>query len=311
MNRLRFSVALRGVASSLLACLTLFASAQKVHATSSKTAACADARFCAPEAILGHTLAFQRRTAASPSAKTAAIATAPTRNVPIAKTHHIQPLRYFVRDLGTLGGTESFAYALNTWSQIVGSSRTSADAATHSFMYANGQMSDLAPLNSGDLQTVGPTGINFWGQVASGAIFNGVYEPAILDSRTRRLTPLGTLGGVTSFNFSGVATAINFFSDAVGYSYIDDTTRHAFLYHRGRLTDLDPSGTGSVANSINDLGLIAGFASNSSGSAQATLFRNGSGTDIDPVGRESYARDVNNRSDVVGEYLAEQRGERA
>jgi len=304
MNRSRFfSVLLRGIPCTLLACLTFSASAQTSRAPAA--APCKNANHCSPEAVLGHTLVFERR-AANPSSKSAAVASlsaAKTSSVPAAKAHHIQPLRYFVRDLGTLGGSESFAYALNLFTQIVGSSRTAGDAATHSFIYTNGQMSDLAPLNSGDILTVGPTGINFWGQVASGAIFNGVYQPAVFDPRTHHLTPLGTLGGVTSFGFNGVANSINFFSDAVGYSYINDTTRHAFLYHRGSLTDLDPSGTGSVAYSINDFGLIAGFASNSSGSAQATVFRNGSGTDLDPVGLESYARDVNNRSDVVGEYL--------
>jgi probable HAF family extracellular repeat protein len=302
MNRSRFSLALRGIAS-LLACLTLSASAQVVPANQPKIAACADVRFCAPESILGHTLAFERQASSSPSARAAAIAAGKTKPVPVVKACRIRALRYFVRDLGSLGGTKSFAYALNSFTQIVGSSRTAGDAATHSFIYSNGKMSDLAPLNSGDIQTVGPTGINFWGQVASGVMLNGVYQPALLDTRTHHLTPLGTLGGVTSFNFSGVATSVNFFSDAVGYSYVDSLTRHAFFYHHGTLTDLDPFGTGSAALSINDFGLIAGFAANSSGSAQATVYRDGSGSDIDPVGLESYARDVNNLSDAVGEYL--------
>jgi len=302
MNRSRFfSALLRGFSCTLLACLTLSTFAQTRN-----NSACGGARLCSPQAVLGHTLVFERRAANPSGAKAAAaiaLSAAKTKSVPVAKVHPIRPLHYFVRDLGTLGGSESFAYALNNLTQVVGSSRISGDSASHSFIYANGKMSDLAPLNSGDILTVGPTGINLLGQVASGAIFNGVYQPAVLDTRTHRLTNLGTLGGVTSFNFAGVANAINFFSDAVGYSYIDDTTRHAFLYHRGKLTDLDPAGTGSVAYSINDFGLIAGFASNSSGSAQATIFRNGSGNDIDPVGQESYARDVNNLSDVVGEYL--------
>jgi len=303
-----FSAVLRGIEATALVSLTLSAAAESaVPASEPRFAACADSRFCAPESILGHTLVFQRRAASASTAKSAALPASKTKPVPVAKRRPIQPLRYFVRDLGSLGGTASFAYALNDFSQIVGKSRTRADASSHAFLYANGNMSDLAPLNSGDIQTVGPTGINFWGQVASGLILDGVYQPAVLDTRTRHLTPLGTLGGVTDYQFGGVATAINFFSDAVGYAYVNNLTRHAFLYRDGTLTDLDPSGTGSAAVSINDFGLIAGWSNTSSGVAQATLFRNGSRTTIDPVGFESYARDVNNRADVVGEYLTADR----
>ncbi len=303
-----FSAVLRGIKATVLVSLTLSAATEAaVPASEPRFAACADSRFCAPESILGHTLVFQRRAANASTAKSVVLPASKTKPVPVAKRRPLQPLRYFVRDLGSLGGTESFAYALNDFSQIVGKSRTRADASTHAFLYEKGNMSDLAPLDSGDIQTGWPMGINFWGQVASGLILNGVYQPAVLDARTRRLTPVGTLGGVTDYQFSGVATAINFFSDAVGYAYVNNLTRHAFLYRDGTLTDLDPSGTGSAAVSINDFGLIAGWSNTSSGVAQATLFRKGSRTTIDPVGFESYARDVNNRADVVGEYLTADR----
>ncbi|HEY7088018.1 MAG TPA: hypothetical protein VH518_08010, partial [Tepidisphaeraceae bacterium] len=222
MNRSRFfSFVLRGIEFSLLACLTFSASAQAAPARQLEIAACKDPRLCSPQAILGHTLAFQRRAAASSSAKAVAVTTSDTKSVPVAKAHHIPPLRYFVRDLGTLGGTESFAYALNNFTQIVGLSRTAGDAATHSFIYANGHMRDLAPLNSEDILTVGPTGINDFGQIAAGVIANGIYVPAILDTRTHQIITLPTLGGVTTFGFNGVAMALNRSSDAVGYSYLD------------------------------------------------------------------------------------------
>jgi probable HAF family extracellular repeat protein len=66
-------------------------------------------------------------------------------------------MKYFITDIGTLGGTESFAYGISNSGKVVGSSRLVGDTATHSFLYSNGKITDLYPLNSGNIQTVGPT----------------------------------------------------------------------------------------------------------------------------------------------------------
>jgi probable HAF family extracellular repeat protein len=215
--------------------------------------------------------------------------------------------RYFLTDLGTLGGTESFAYALNDHGQVVGSSRLPGDTATHAFLYSGGRMVDLSPLNSGNIQTVGPTGINNAGQIASGLVIDGVYSPAILlDSKSGALTPLGSLGGVTSFGFSGVANSISNLGDVAGYSYIDTANRHAFLYFNGRMTDIGSFGGYSAALDVNDRGTVVGFSSTTSnGRAQAFVYKSGVMTNIDPFGfdGESIARGVNNLGDVVGEFL--------
>jgi len=213
-------------------------------------------------------------------------------------------LRFFVTDLGTLGGTESFAYAINDLGQIVGLSATAGDVAEHSFLYSNGQMTDLYPLNSQSILTVGPTGINNSGQIASGLIVGRVYSPAIFDSRTGSLTLPGTLGGVTSFDFNGVATSINNHADAVGYSYIDAINRHAFLYSNGMTRDIDPLGGYSVAFAINDEGIVVGLASAQfNGTATAFIRSQGVARTIFQAGTESDARGVNNHGQVVGEFL--------
>jgi probable HAF family extracellular repeat protein len=165
-------------------------------------------------------------------------------------------------------------------------------------------MTDLYPLNSQDLITAGPTGINNFGQVASGAIAgDGIYYPVMYDSRTGELTTQGSLGGVTSYGFSGVATAINNFGQAVGYSYLDGVNRHAFIYQKGTLRDLgclqgDDGPCTTYAFGINDQGQVVGS------SGRAFLYSNGVMNDISPFGSlASYARGINNQGQVVGEYL--------
>jgi probable HAF family extracellular repeat protein len=204
--------------------------------------------------------------------------------------------RYSITDLGTLGGTESFAYAINDSSQVVGLSGITGDASIHSFLYSKGKMTDLYPLNCQDLLTVGPTDINNAGQIASGVVVGGVYVPAILHSRTGDLTLLGSLGGVTPYGFNGVATSINNAGNAVGYSYIDSINRHAFLYSGGVMTDIGSFGGYSGAWAINDEGVIVGFSSDQfNGVAHAFVDSDGVMTDIEPA-TESYARGVNNRA---------------
>jgi len=220
------------------------------------------------------------------------------------------PNQYRLTDLGTLGGTESFAYAINDAGLIVGVSRLKGDSGTHAFLYDKGKMTDLYPLNSQNVTTVGPTGINNLGQIASGVIVNNVYSPALYNAKTHKITPLGSLGGVTSYGFNGAATSVNNSGQAVGYSYIDDLNRHAFLYRKGAMTDIGSFGGYSAAIAINDRGMIVGFASDlPSGRAHAFLYANGMMTDIDPSldfsKSESYANAINNRGQVVGSFLAD------
>lgn len=247
-----------------------------------------------PETILGHRLLH--KVGAFKAATPEASASAPNG---AGVTH-----RFFITDLGTLGGTQSFAYALNDLGQVVGSSTTAGDVAEHSFLYSNGRMTDLYPLNSQNIITVGPTGINDFGQIASGLIVGRVYSPAIFDSGTGSLTLPRTFGGVTSFGLNGAATSVNNHADAVGYSYIDPINRHAFLFSNGVTTDIDPLGGYSVAFAINDEGMVVGLASaQSNGTATAFIESQGLAKTIFQVGTESDARGVNDQGQVVGEFL--------
>jgi probable HAF family extracellular repeat protein len=216
--------------------------------------------------------------------------------------------QYAITDLGTLGGTESFAYGVNDFGQIVGYSRTSGDTDTHAFLYDNGEMRDLYPLTLSSPAI----GVNNFGQIPGGSLADSRSYPARYDSASGVVTLLGSLGGSTSNGFTGVATAVNNLGQVVGYSYLDDVNRHAFLYTNGTLSDLGSLGGYSGANAINDKGIIVGFSSNKvDGNAHAFLYDRGRMKDIDPVNAgdftstESYAHDINNFNKVVGEFLTQ------
>src|SRR5438034_872824 len=88
---------------------------------------------------------------------------------------------YAIVDLGTLGGTESVAYAINDDGDIVGRSWMPGDRSSHSFLYSRAHLTDLYPFD-------GSGGINSSGQVAGGVVHEGIYYPAIYDSRTGQIS---------------------------------------------------------------------------------------------------------------------------
>jgi probable HAF family extracellular repeat protein len=88
-------------------------------------------------------------------------------------------------DLGTLGGVNSYGYAVNSSDQVVGKSQTSNGSEYHAFLYSNGQMVDLNTLIASDPNSVGVTltsavGINDEGWiVANGTATSGCFIPRV------------------------------------------------------------------------------------------------------------------------------------
>ena len=107
-----------------------------------------------------------------------------------------------MQDLGTLGGPESAAWAINDMDDIVGWAHT-LDNEPHAFLYSNGQMIDLNSLvctNSG-WTLVEARDINNAGQIAGIGILNGETRGFLLTSTAAavaitRIAPAGSGSGV-------------------------------------------------------------------------------------------------------------------
>src|SRR5947209_5152416 len=97
---------------------------------------------------------------------------------------------YTITDLGSLGGSRTIVYGMNSLGEVVGSSSTGPDsnAPFHGFLFDSTGIHDLNAL-LGD--AVGkPTGINDAGQIVGGARFGGgPWHPYLYDGSLHELTP--------------------------------------------------------------------------------------------------------------------------
>ena len=179
--------------------------------------------------------------------------------------------QYVVVDLGTLGGSMSFAQAINNYGQIVGGSSLPGDPVdalgnpiVHAFLYSNGLLTDLGTLG-GDSSYA--NAINDAGQVAGVSFLPG--NPMTYGDFTRHgflysggaKTDLGTLGGP----FGSAALGINDAGWIAGESSLpgppDAESLHAFVY-QGSMVDLGtlPGDTYSSAAHINAAGQVVGWS---------------------------------------------------
>jgi probable HAF family extracellular repeat protein len=211
-----------------------------------------------------------------------------------------------MKDLGTLGGTQSEARGINNSGHVVGTAAIALDAAAHAFIYSGGVMTDLGTLGGSWSWAYG---INDSDQVVGSARFSTaavghafLYKDGVMTD----LTP--------DPNISSAAYDINNSGQVVGTSFFPGTDSHAFRYSAGVIKDLgvlSPGygayGTGiSEAWAINNRGQIVGWSYSLSGIPHAFIYDYEVITDLNdllPPGSGwvlNYAYDINDNGRIVG-----------
>jgi probable HAF family extracellular repeat protein len=205
-----------------------------------------------------------------------------------------------IKDIGTLGGTESLASSVNTRGQVAGGSFDASNN-TRAFLWTEDQgLQDLGTL--GGSSAIGGT-INERGQISGeSALCDTCNQDAFLweDGKMYRIPDFG---GPTSFH-----NDLNNRGQVVGQSDLPGgANAHAFLWDKKNgVTDLGTlGGSGSVARWINDAGDVVGGASTPNDQAfHATLWRHRDLkiSDLGTVGGDacSVAQSINSESQVVG-----------
>jgi probable HAF family extracellular repeat protein len=173
---------------------------------------------------------------------------------------------YSVTDLGTLGGSSTYAEHINEAGVVVGDSNV-ASGAVDAFYWNNGTMTGLGLTNS--VLTPIAFGINNAAQfqiVGTDVGFFGASGTAFL-WQNNNLTWLPSFGGST------YAYRINDAGQIVGAADVNGN-RHATLWYNGSISDLGilPGGTQSFAQDINAYGYIVGSADDASANNHAVYW---------------------------------------
>jgi len=193
-------------------------------------------------------------------------------------------------DLGTLGGTNSAANALNNAGQVVGLAEA-ADGTPYPVIWSAGVATPLAT-RPGRALALSAGGVAA-GNVASA---DGQRLVATLLSGGNA-QGLGTFGG--SFSY---AVAVNDSGQLAGYARTPDEKDHAFLGTASGMVDLGTfGGLYSYAYGLNRAGLVVGSAFDASGTPRCFLSTGGGLVDPGTLGgRTCNAFAVNDAGQVTG-----------
>ena len=239
------------------------------------------------------------------------------------------PGRWVITDLGTLGGKQSTAAAINERGQVVGGSDTRAgtkggNTIGHAFLWQSGKMRDLGSLAGSSWAS----DINDRGQVVGTSVGRtknpqgNRIEHAVLWqggkmfdlTPTAKLAPLDCYGDGFGGSCAASGDAINgrgqvvvsMTSNQSGNLHID----RAFLWQSGKLVSLPTLGAsrwGSTwAEEINDRGQVVGAAETGidldGPLVHAFVWQNGKMTDLGTLSGklESNASSINEHGEIAG-----------
>jgi len=202
-----------------------------------------------------------------------------------------------VIDLGTLGGTQSLARAINRSGDVVGWAYRTGETVPRAFRWRAGVMTDLGSFGGARSDA---NDINQAGEIV-GSAFDAAGRELAFFWDGGALQPVGTLGGSQSR-----ANAINDWGDIVGMAATPQDDRfHAFLAKRGSpLVDLGTlGGFTSYAYDVNTHTQVCGWSQISlvTPESRGYLWTNGVLKTIGTLGGEySAAFGLNDAGEVVG-----------
>lgn len=197
-----------------------------------------------------------------------------------------------VVDLGTLGGSYSYAYYINEHGQVIGVSETGTGE-YRVFFWDNRVLTDVGSLGNGYSD---PYGINDRGQVfGSSGTISGEARTFFWEKGV--LIDVGALGGSYTY-----PQAMSESGQIIGISEVPSAGPHAFLWENGVINDLGTLG-GSISypGAINESSQIVGYSHTVSGEDRAFLWQDGNMVDLGTLGGSySYAQDINLSGQILG-----------
>jgi len=224
-----------------------------------------------------------------------------------------------VTEIGTLGGDQSVAMAINEAGAVAGvAALVPGDFEQHAFLWIDGEMLDLGTLGEGEFS--GAQGINEANAVVGSSATeapdaNGQSPQHAVLWQDGEITDLGVIGGPSSnaadINSNGLIVGISTTDDD---QYLFGVGSRAVLWQDGEIVDLGTLGEGerSAAEAINDAGVIvgssavaAGEPSGAPGENHAFVWIDGKMTDLNTlIADEGWvleqAYDINATGMIVG-----------
>jgi probable HAF family extracellular repeat protein len=203
-----------------------------------------------------------------------------------------------LRDVGTVGGSNSEGAGINDCQEVVGTSDLKGDKIRHAYVYYQGYGADLDQKGAGSRAA----SINNAGTIVGTATFNNEQRPALFVAKTGAVKDLIRQGGY--------ASAISLSGEIVGARQPNNNSSidpRAFIYADGAITDLDPrTPHGDSAIAINDHLDVVGVWYGLKNSVPF-LYRDGVYGGVIDVGAPflwdtAHATGINNAGDVVGNF---------